>query len=229
MDWKAIQEKLIGLGFDVGPAGADGIPGRNTIAALIAWQKSVGLQGVGVFGPKSQALMFPGEANDTVDPPWMALLQHKMGLHEIKNKVELAKFLKSDGATLGDPTKLPWCGDLVETVLALSLPDEVLPVNPYLARNWSRFGKPELGYGSVGTFWRGSKTGTSGHVGFLVGQRPGFYRVRGGNQSNSISDTWIAKERLLENGARSPITWTAALAPLPLLANDGAPVSTNEA
>lgn len=45
---KAVQLLLIGRGFDCGSAGADGIFGEQTKAAVIAWQKNCGLPQSGV-------------------------------------------------------------------------------------------------------------------------------------------------------------------------------------
>jgi hypothetical protein len=165
----------------------------------------------------------------------MVILEHKMGLNEVKDNAELRKFLASDGATLGDPSKWPWCGDLIQTILALTLPDEPLPNNPYLARNWQTFGmaspnQDRPGFGAVGAFWRTDKVhSTDGHVATIIGiNKPQTkFRIRGGNQGNSISDVWISKDRLLS--ARVPRTWTIPLPLLPILDDTGQPLSTNEA
>lgn len=224
MNWKNIQSALLAHGFD--PKGIDGIPGRNTLAALKAFQRFAGIPLSGEADYATVAALGLTTAQ-LPDPPWMELLATKMGLHEKRNNSALSAFLKSDGKTLGDPSVLPWCGDLVETCIALTLPGEVLPGNPYLARNWSRFGMDSAPlFGCVASFWRGGPQGTSGHVGFLVGERADAFRVRGGNQSNAITDTWIAKDRLI--AARRPKTWNGRLAPLPRVTASGG-LSTNEA
>lgn len=228
MDWRVIQRELALRGFDPGPI--DGIPGRNTIAALKAFQRKARIAVDGVYGPQTAKALF-GETHRAKAPvglPWMELLARKMGLHEALHTRKLSDFLRSDGKTLGDPSKLPWCGDLAETVIALTLPNEVIPGNPYLARNWAKFGgKTRPMYGAIGVFWRGKRDGISGHVGFLIGRRAsdGALRVRGGNQSNSISDTWLADDRLLE--ARWPRNFIAPTEPLPRLDGSGA-LSVNE-
>src|SRR5690606_20738309 len=109
----------------------------------------------------------------------------------------------------GDPARNPWCGDFVETAIALTLPHESLPANPYLARNWLKFGL-ELGFpvlGAVAVFWRGSREGQSGHVGFVRATRTSddAIIVRGGNQDNAVTDTVISHDRLL--GYRWPVTF----------------------
>ena len=67
------------------------------------------------------------------------------------------------------------------------------------ARAWVKFGKrsrkPSLG--DVLVFWRGSPNGASGHVGLYVGETRHFFYVLGGNQSDSVCITRIARARLL--------------------------------
>lgn len=163
--------------------------------------------------------------------PWMTEIDQVMGLHETRDNKVLTEWLRSDGRLLGDPSKLPWCGDAVETAIRRALPEELFPpklkANPYWARNWAQFGCPcDLVYGAVVSFVRGK----GGHVGFLVGvsEDGKLLRVRGGNQSNAINDTWIARHRLL--AARWPASYpTKFQRPAPKLNADGAKISTNEA
>ena len=108
------------------------------------------------------------------DLPWMIEAKKVMGLHETRDHAALAKWLKSDGKTLGDPSKLPWCGDCVDTAIELALPDEPRPgklgENPYWALNWLLFGKAcNPAYGAVVAFERPG----GGHVGFVSGPFPG--------------------------------------------------------
>lgn len=52
-----VQRKLIALGFDLGPAGADGVPGMKTREALIAFQKAHAIDAIGIAGPRTQAAL----------------------------------------------------------------------------------------------------------------------------------------------------------------------------
>lgn len=198
-----VQNRLAELGFNPGPI--DGIWGRQSIAAAKAYQKDRGLVADGIVGPATLRALFPvAKPAVTGAPfiPWYEMGLSKKGLTEIRDKAVLAKFLKSDGATLGDPSKLPWCGDFVETCIGLTLPEEPMVVNPYFARNWARFGiKCEPTLGCVLVFERGP---TSGHVGFYAGEDKTYFSVLGGNQSNSISISRVAKSRLI--AARWPKT-----------------------
>jgi uncharacterized protein (TIGR02594 family) len=120
-----------------------------------------------------------------------------------------------------------WCGLFVAHCIAASLPDEPLPSNPLGARRWLNFGaatEPTLG--AVLVFWRGSRSGWQGHVGFYAGEDKRAYQVLGGNQSDSVSVARLARERLL--GAR----WPLSVPPPAGGATQSAatePLSTNEA
>jgi uncharacterized protein (TIGR02594 family) len=233
-----VQTELKRLGFYDGEV--DGDPGPLTTRAVKDFQKSRALiiQYPGTIGPKTLGALFDHtntkeapEPSVLVKTPWIDLALSKKGLHENINKTELVKFLKSDGRTLGDPTKLPWCGDLVETCIARALPNEPVPTNPYLARNWLKFGIPcDPQFGAVVVFWRGKKNGTSGHVGFLVGMGLAsgkkVYYVLGGNQSNRISIAPLVASRAL--GTRWPRSIKLPLKPhLPQA--KGGTISINEA
>lgn len=52
-----IQQKLISLGYDVGPTGADGILGKASIAAIKQFQLSKGLTPDGIVGSKTAAAL----------------------------------------------------------------------------------------------------------------------------------------------------------------------------
>ncbi len=68
-----------------------------------------------------------------------------------------------------------------------SMQDEILPNDPLGAREWLNF---------VMVFWREKRDGAKGRVGFYSGESSDAYRILGGNQSDSVSLAWVAKERL---------------------------------
>ena len=230
MDWRQIQARLKLLGYDPGPI--DGIYGRLTRRAVAAFQREnhvpVRWPGtIDIKNSRSKTLkaLFPENPDDAIpDPkvrmPWMSVAVQKMGLHEHRNYTALSSWLRAHGGYLGDPRKLPWCGDFVESCIAQGLPEEPLVENPYGARNWLRFGEyTKATTGAVAVFWRGSRSGWKGHVGFFVGQNKNNYMILGGNQSNRVSVAPIAKYRLL--GARWPVTFDKQPINLPYMANNG--------
>jgi uncharacterized protein (TIGR02594 family) len=232
---RQLQIALADRGFNPGPI--DGIMGPKTEAAVVAFKRSVGLLARPYVGPITAGKLFNLAALPTrpmAAVPWVNELGKYMGWHEVRNNAELRKWLKSDGRTLGDPKRFPWCGDAIETAIKLTCRNEPwrgrVAANPYLARNWLTFGEPcERRYGAIVVAWRGRRNGTSGHVCVLIGYDPKRkrLRVRGGNQANRISDTWLSEHRVL--GYRKPISYTKELPPVPIMNSRGAVVSTNEA
>ena len=103
---------------------------------------------------------------------------------------------------------VPWCGLYVAAVAKRA--GKQIPFGPLYALNWSKFGEPvaerkglsvdaPLVYhgdrrpslGDVLVFRREG----GGHVGFYIGEDDNYFCVLGGNQSDSVSITWIAKSR----------------------------------
>ena len=132
-----VQRELKQQGFDPGPL--DGAIGPRTRAAIIQFEKVHGLKADGAPDAAFLKLLL-GAQDDAPWLPWFEEAKRRQGLHERRDRVELAAFLRSDGSSVGDPTKLPWCGHFVEPCMALALAGEPLPANPYLARNWLSFG-----------------------------------------------------------------------------------------
>lgn len=52
-DVKKMQQLLADLGYNIGSSGADGIYGKNTKAAVVAFQKANGLAADGICGPRT--------------------------------------------------------------------------------------------------------------------------------------------------------------------------------
>ncbi|WP_274385061.1 TIGR02594 family protein [Oricola indica] len=229
-----VQRRLKQLGFDPGPI--DGLRGRKTISAVKEFQLSRGLVVDGIVGPVTLAHLFDAEkkvGTPQTAPdytPWMDLARRKMGLHEGRDNSVLRAFLRLGKGTIGDPARIPWCGDFVETCIAVTLPDEPLPDNPYAAINWLKFGrevKPQPG--AILVFWRGSPSGWQGHVGFCVGEDDTHFHVLGGNQSNAVTISRIAKSRLRKGGCRWPSTAMPARGLQVRGGGSGIAVTTNEA
>jgi len=218
-----VQRRLIALGYNLGPAGADGLPGRFTTAAITQLQQDKGLivQFPGTIGPKTLKALRFDEAAPPVTLPWIAEARRFLGLHELKDAKTLDKALRLDAS------EIAWCGAFVGMCIATALPNEPMVANPLGSRNWLKFGQ-QIGsphVGAVAVFWRGSKSGWQGHVGFVVGHDETHLHILGGNQSNSVSVARISKDRLL--GYRWPSSHVLPIGTL-AMTTINASITTNE-
>lgn len=235
---RTVQERLNARGIrgaNGKPLTVDGVWGPNTSHAVRAFKVSQGLADRDYIGPVTWAKLTgdasgikAAEPKQSDAPPWYNEMLAAIGLNEDRNNAALRLWLKSDGATVGDPAIYPWCGDALQTSMLRALPNEKMPENPYLALNWTRFGlsvEPQLG--AVLSFWRGSPTSWQGHVGYYAGESASNFYVLGGNQADSISITPISKSRLRKDGSRWPLTGQRPAGNRVQMS--GGTVSTNEA
>ncbi|WP_409281089.1 NlpC/P60 family protein [Pseudomonas defluvii] len=204
---RKIQKALIDKGFF--PGEVDGIWGRRTIAAVKAFQKTMGLDVDGVVGPNTTTALFGTSEPLPGGPllPWLAEAQQLLGTKEVlgsrNNPVILDWADNLDVHYVGD--EVPWCGLFVAHCIAATMVDEILPGNPLGARQWEKFGDPiEPRLGAVMVFWRQSTSSGFGHVGFYTGEDETAFRILGGNQSDKVCFTWVAKDRFIK--ARWPRT-----------------------
>jgi len=229
-----VQKRLTELGYDVGPL--DGIRGRRVIAAVKQFQHNNGLAPDGMVGRNTYAKMFAKPHQQVKQPivaydafPWLEQAFSIKGLHEVRNRTKLWNWLRYGGNKVADPAKVPWCGSFMAAVFAHSLPEEPIPNNPAGSIHWLKFGIPcTPQVGSALVFWRGNPNSWKGHIGFYIGETKTHFLVLGGNQSNSVSETLVAKNRLRNGGARWPST---ALAPTGLreaVQGSGYIITTNE-
>ncbi len=215
MTTRELQEALKARGFD--PGSIDGVMGRNTIAAIRAFQAANGLAVDGVAGPATQrALGAAAPPAGRPDPlaiieniamPWFIEAQRAIGIKEGAGAADnplimgWAKRLRIDYAN----DEISWCGLFVAHCIGLTLPNEPMPSNPLGARNWGSIGiecTPQPG--AIMTFWRESPQGWKGHVGFYAGEDNGFYHILGGNQGNAVNVSRYERARFLK--ARWPKT-----------------------
>lgn len=76
---RTLQQKLIGAGYEVGPDGADGDFGNNTLSALVKWQKDNGLIPTGEINVKDVSKITKKENSGTTETPTVLLSELKQG------------------------------------------------------------------------------------------------------------------------------------------------------
>jgi uncharacterized protein (TIGR02594 family) len=207
MNVRSIQRALQSLGFDPGPI--DGIWGRKTIAAVVAFQDSIGLPTTGVVDDRTEReiLARAGSQPDNSRLVWYEEAQRLRGLKEVQGRGSNPTLIDwGRDMDLQYPSDdIPWCGLFVGHCIAATLPTEPLPNNPLGARNWQKFGKKTApSPGAILVFWRESKSSGKGHVGFYESEDSDTYHVLGGNQNDMVNIARVPKARFLE--ARWPVS-----------------------
>jgi uncharacterized protein (TIGR02594 family) len=226
-----IQKALAQLGYTPGPL--DGVWGRQTAAAVRAFQAKAGLEVDGVVGPQTLAALFPVKPGDPppapVTPVWFAEACRLIGTREnpgAGSNPQILDWAKDQGIPYGGDD-IPWCGLFVGHCISATLDQEPTPTNVLGARSWERFGiKTQPTLGAVMVFWRKSMQSGLGHVGLYAGEDATAYRILGGNQSDSVSLAWVGKDRLVS--ARWPSTVPPPI-PHPLIVARTDSLSWNEA
>jgi len=158
------------------------------------------------------------------EPAWLTHARSFMGLKEVpgpKHNSTILGWVKSLGGWFKDD-ETPWCGTFVGAMMQLA--GQPVPQHWYRAKAWASWGKPcQPCVGAIVVF---SRQG-GGHVGFLVGESAANWYVLGGNQSNAVNITPIAKNRQVAGGIRWPAGLPLDGKPLPKMS--GGTVSRNEA
>lgn len=160
--------------------------------------------------------------------PWMDYARRQIGIREIPGPRHESKVLAmwrriGRWAGIGVATdEVPWCGAFVADCLLTGAGIKPVKISAR-AKAWSSWGVPcEPIVGSVAVFGRQG----GGHVGFVTGETTTHLRILGGNQSNMVNESMLAKNRLI--GCR----WPAGVPQTTKrrwLSGASAPVSENEA
>lgn len=157
------------------------------------------------------------------EPLWLVEARKLIGTREIpgpKHNSMIVGWWKRLGGYNFNDDETPWCGGFVgHCIETAGLPFPKLYPRAQSWASWGRSVPPSVG--AVVVFKRPG----GGHVGFLVGESPTNYYVLGGNQSNMVNITPLAKNRAV--AIRWPNQVPLPVAGLPKMS--GGVVSTNEA
>lgn len=160
--------------------------------------------------------------------PWIDTAISLVGTLEApgaKNNNKIIEWAKKIGGFVASYYKqdsIPWCGLFVGHCLSTN--DFKVSQDLLSALSWNKYGTKldEPYYGCIIVFKREG----GGHVGFAVGQDKTTYHVLGGNQSDSVNVTRVAKNRCV--GWRWPDYYMLPKTKLPYKDFNGK-ISTNEA
>lgn len=194
-----VQELLLEHNHKVA---TDGIFGKNTEKAVIAFQTSNGLVPDGIVGNGTYAKL-----TDVIDKaqetgtPWLFHAQQEIGVHEVENESRVHfywKMAKLSGLAKYSASKIPWCSGFVCAMVEMS---GVRSPRTDGAKNWLNWGVTleEPCDGCIVVFTRDG----GGHVGIVVGEdEKGNLLVLGGNQGNAVNIKSFSRSRV--TGYRYP-------------------------
>jgi len=164
---------------------------------------------------------------------WLPIARRYLGTTEIPGPTHdptILGFIRALGGKLASwvaTDETPWCASYANAVLQeAGLPMSAKPGSADLlrAKSFLTYGTAlsEPALGCVLVFDRAG----GGHVGFYVGETLHAFRVLGGNQADSVSETWIARDRC------RAYRWPPGVPPPTIgrkfLRPDAQPVSQNE-
>lgn len=162
---------------------------------------------------------------------WVDVARKYIGTREIKgpkhNPTIMGWIKRLGSKVLGinvTDDETAWCGTFMAQVMVEA--GFIPPKVAVRASSWDAFGvavsKPYLG--AVVRFQRPG----GGHVGLIVGQSKDgkLLRVLGGNQADSVNETWIERSRAV--AYRWPAGVAAPTMLAPVMDAKGAAISTNE-
>ncbi len=198
---RKLQLLLNSLVFPRPKLGIDGDFGLRTLEALLAFQRSHGLEPDGVAGPKTREALGlkaePGviaKVSATVSP-WLDIAVAELGVHEDSVQgAHTARIVEYHQTTTLRATddETPWCSSFVNWVMRQS---GRAGTNSALARSWLNWGTavtdPSPGAVVVikkttpGTT-RATGSTTGFHVGFYITKSQSYVRILGGNQSDQV-------------------------------------------
>lgn len=258
MTYQEWQRGLIALGYDLGRAGADGVPGRLSYQATIAFKRSHGLSATTAIGPQSleamrkaldpfrlapaqgavarevRATIQAAPVNGGVEPVWLIEARRWLGEAEVagpKSNPRLLTAIRRVGARVLGMDYVNDDTAWCGGIMAAWL-SMALPaeVMPSVAVRAKSWETfgVPLTGPALGAIVVFSRVG-GGHVALYVGETATDWILLGGNQGNKVSIMRRAKSK----GAPTAIRWPRSV-PLPrggrVMTNAaGVPVGLSEA
>ena len=190
--------------------------------------------------PKEYEWLKSSLAQNQGHPLMVAEALRQFGVHEIAGSAsnpiiigwakEIAALPGKKSVTGYTNDDTAWCGLFMAHVAHTT--GKPFPDEPLWALNWAEFGtpSPQASLGDVLVFNRFDKTGKliGGHVGLYVAEDGDAFHVLGGNESDQVEITRIAKGRL--KAARRPAYPVGMPANAkPVMVSAGGALSQNEA
>lgn len=133
----------------------------------------------------------PPSVNST-EPAWLTAARAEIGFHEGPDNTNIGRYTSLAGYGAEHD---PWCAIFAGAMLRKA--GVPIPGVNAMARSFStspafvQLSAPRMG--CVVVFWRGSKSGDSGHVGFWVGEDATRVQTLGGNENDSVMIEAIPK------------------------------------
>jgi uncharacterized protein (TIGR02594 family) len=190
----------------------DGEFGPITESAVKMYQAAHGLKVTGRVDAAMWKMLEPNDPLPSVIEfsPWHSTMRAITGTKEVpgsKNSPIIMDWVKVIGERFPKFKKylrgysgdsIAWCGLTEAYCMAVN---GIEPVEEFLwAQNWAKHGQP-LTKPVVGAVLVFKRIG-GGHVGHYESESRTHYVVRGGNQSDAVNLTKMAKSQLVKNGIR---------------------------
>jgi len=138
------------------------------------------------------------------EPEWLKIARDEIGEKEVPGSGDNLRIVEYFGTTtFGEhPDSVSWCGAFVSFCLFEA---DMIDKGSARAADWLQFGdrlsKPRVGCIAV---LKPQAPGSSGHVGFWVGEEGERIKLLAGNQHDRVDITEYNKDQLREGGFRWP-------------------------
>lgn len=217
------QERLADLNYYTGKIDGDG--GTLTKLAFTDFKRENGLAPRDYPGPITMGILWGKDAKakpkpvvSKDEPLWLAEARRLVGVTEVPgpgNNPTIMQWAKDlDQWYPGDDTA--WCGLFVAHCMKVGAPEVPQNFNRLGARAWEAYGS-DLGkmnvppLGAVCRLWRTHPTKSwHGHVFIVTGYSSDAVRGIGGNQSDTTSELWFPKNRVLGYSYPTGYDWKPA-------------------